>query len=80
MFCQNIFISYKSGNKFGLCDETGKIVLAPKYDNVKYLQKDFFKYENYKIQYDTAKSFWGDIVLQKLVFYNFYRFHICFSV
>lgn len=62
-FAQNVFIPYTSGNKFGLCDETGKVMLTPKYDNVEYLEMDFFKYENYKIQYDTAKSLWGDIVL-----------------
>ena len=33
-FCQEIYIPYRVGTKWGLCNEEGKIILEPKYDSL----------------------------------------------
>ncbi|MFT3979041.1 MAG: WG repeat-containing protein [Ferruginibacter sp.] len=42
-FSQKILIPYRSGNLFGLCDENGKIIVTPQYDQVSWMQDAWFK-------------------------------------
>lgn len=58
-FSQEILIPYKSGEKYGLCDETGKVVIAPVYDKVEYLEQNYFVFGNKEMRMDTMIG-WDD--------------------
>lgn len=58
-FGQEILIPYKSGEKFGLCDETAKVVVMPVYDKVEYLEQNYFVFGNKETRMDTVADWQG---------------------
>src|SRR5688572_13090736 len=65
-FAQDVLIPYKSGDKFGLCDSNAKVILTPQYDQIDYLEKDYFRFGNREIKLDTFKDSWGDILVEEI--------------
>ena len=41
-FSQDILIPYRAGDKFGLCNQNGKIIVPPAYDRVAWLSNEYF--------------------------------------
>ncbi len=59
LFTQTVLVPYKVGNKFGLSDEKGKLIVKPEYDGIEYLHNKYienghyFKYTNVSLKTDT---------------------------
>lgn len=56
---QSIYIPYREGGKFGLCDEKGKVLLSPKFDRLEWKSGQYFiSYNDFLIK-DTVKNAYG---------------------
>ena len=56
---QTIYIPYREGGKFGLCDEKGKVLLSPKFDRLEWKSGQYFiSYNDFLIK-DTVKNAYG---------------------
>ncbi len=54
--CQQILVPYKVGDKFGLSDVNGKLVVEPKYINIKWLNGSYFETLSETILNDTIET------------------------
>ena len=48
-FSQNIAIPYRDGNKWGICDADGKLIINAKFDKIEF-------YQNYSKEYEVLTS------------------------
>jgi hypothetical protein len=58
---QPVLIPFKMGDKFGLSDEKGNMIVQPGYDNIDYLKENYFQFLNHTIIRDSVRSFNGEI-------------------
>jgi hypothetical protein len=65
LFAQPILIPYRIGNKFGLSDEKGKLIVKPAYDEIEYLRSGYFEYTNYNKTQDSVRYANGQIKVEE---------------
>ncbi|MCX6317441.1 MAG: WG repeat-containing protein [Bacteroidetes bacterium] len=56
---QPILIPYRSGAKYGLSDEKGKLIVKPVYDHITHLKGKYFQYTNTVLRKDTVPRYDG---------------------
>lgn len=59
VFAQQVLIPYKSGNKYGLCDQHRKLLVKPAYDEIVYLKGEYFQYTNTLYRKDSVRMYDG---------------------
>jgi hypothetical protein len=64
LYAQNILIPYKSGTKYGICDEKGTLLVQPAYDEIEYLQDNYFQYTSKMVYKDTFRKVDGEIIVR----------------
>lgn len=67
VFSQEILIPFKSGKKFGLMDESDKVILGAKYDEIEWLGDEYFQAEETLLVKDKLKTDSGQIERNGLV-------------
>lgn len=64
LYAQNILIPYKSGAKYGICDEKGLVLVQPAYDEIEYLKNNYFQYTSKMVYKDTFRKVDGEIIVR----------------
>lgn len=67
VFSQEILIPFKSGKKFGLMDESDKVILGAKYDEIEWLGDEYFQAEETLLVKDKLKTDSGQIERNGLI-------------
>lgn len=75
VMAQEILIPFKSGEKFGLMDESDKVIVEANYDEVEWLGDEYFQAEerllvNDKIKTDSGQIERNDLVAVKSLLYK----------
>ncbi len=71
---QTVLIPYRDGDKYGLSDAKGKIIVKPAYKSIAYIRDQYFRYSNEEIFTDTVKTFRGiEIKEYKIPVYGLFR-------
>lgn len=60
-----VLVPYRIGNKFGLSDDKGKIVVAPAYDEIEYLEGKYFQCTNLNTSKDTIRYYSGEVRVEE---------------
>lgn len=67
VFSQEILIPFKSGKKFGLMDESDKVIVEANYDEVEWLGDEYFQAEERLLVNDKIKTDSGQIERNGLI-------------
>jgi hypothetical protein len=64
---KDILVPYRLGEKFGISDLKGKILLKPQFDLIEPIGGGYFKYSNHKIFMDSATDYYGKTKVRERV-------------